>query len=191
MPATSGVMWEARRGPSRTTATATPSTRPTEYLQRLHAAVPWLVTWDDHEVDNNYAGTRDEALDPDFHTATRSRISSLLRAYAASQAGAPDTLGRRLAGPLRLRTAGALSHVGRSPAPNAASLPASRPRRRQDHRRALPGAARPGADDARPHAGAMAGARNGDDRRALELSRSADADGAGRGHGRRPQAFLV
>ena len=22
-------------------------------LQRLHAAVPWLVTWDDHEVDNN------------------------------------------------------------------------------------------------------------------------------------------
>ena len=39
-----------------------------EYLQRLHAAVPWLVTWDDHEVDNNYAGTRDEALDPDFRT---------------------------------------------------------------------------------------------------------------------------
>ena len=37
-------------------------------LQRLHAAVPWLVTWDDHEVDNNYAGTRDEALDPNFRT---------------------------------------------------------------------------------------------------------------------------
>jgi alkaline phosphatase D len=35
-------------------------------LQRLHAAVPWLVTWDDHEVDNNYAGTRSESLDPDF-----------------------------------------------------------------------------------------------------------------------------
>jgi alkaline phosphatase D len=39
-----------------------------EYLQRLHGAVPWLVTWDDHEVDNNYAGTRDEALDPAFRT---------------------------------------------------------------------------------------------------------------------------
>jgi alkaline phosphatase D len=26
----------------------------------LHAAVPWLVTWDDHEVDNNYAGTRSD-----------------------------------------------------------------------------------------------------------------------------------
>jgi alkaline phosphatase D len=25
-------------------------------LQRMHAACPWLVTWDDHEVENNYAG---------------------------------------------------------------------------------------------------------------------------------------
>jgi alkaline phosphatase D len=24
-------------------------------LQAAHAAHPWLVTWDDHEVDNNYA----------------------------------------------------------------------------------------------------------------------------------------
>jgi alkaline phosphatase D len=48
-----------------------------EYLQRLHAAVPWLVTWDDHEVDNNYAGTRDEALVPDF----RSRRAAAYQAY--------------------------------------------------------------------------------------------------------------
>ncbi len=25
-------------------------------LQRMHAACPWLVTWDDHEVQNDYAG---------------------------------------------------------------------------------------------------------------------------------------
>jgi alkaline phosphatase D len=25
-------------------------------LQEAHASCPWLVTWDDHEVDNNYAG---------------------------------------------------------------------------------------------------------------------------------------
>ena len=25
-------------------------------LQAAHAAFPWIVTWDDHEVDNNYAG---------------------------------------------------------------------------------------------------------------------------------------
>ncbi len=26
-------------------------------LQAAHSACPWLVTWDDHEVDNNYAGS--------------------------------------------------------------------------------------------------------------------------------------
>ena len=46
-------------------------------LQSLHAAVPWLVTWDDHEVDNNYAGTRSESLDPDF----RRRRAAAYRAY--------------------------------------------------------------------------------------------------------------
>ncbi len=27
------------------------------HLQAAHAAAPWLCTWDDHEVENNYAGT--------------------------------------------------------------------------------------------------------------------------------------
>ena len=35
-------------------------------LQRSHAAAPWIVTWDDHEVDNDYAGDQSEELDPDF-----------------------------------------------------------------------------------------------------------------------------
>jgi alkaline phosphatase D len=35
-------------------------------LQALHAAVPWVVTWDDHEVDNDYAGDQSEDLDPAF-----------------------------------------------------------------------------------------------------------------------------
>jgi alkaline phosphatase D len=46
-------------------------------LQRLHAAVPWLVTWDDHEVDNNYAGLRSESLDPEFGR----RRAAAYRAY--------------------------------------------------------------------------------------------------------------
>ncbi len=29
-------------------------------LQAAHAAFPWVVTWDDHEVDNNYAATVSE-----------------------------------------------------------------------------------------------------------------------------------
>lgn len=31
-------------------------------LQRVHAQCPWLVTWDDHEFDNNYAGLDGENL---------------------------------------------------------------------------------------------------------------------------------
>ena len=33
-------------------------------LQAAHAACPWIVTWDDHEVDNNYAAWNSEALAP-------------------------------------------------------------------------------------------------------------------------------
>ena len=35
-------------------------------LRRMHAAVPWLVTWDDHEVENDYANDRSQDLAPDF-----------------------------------------------------------------------------------------------------------------------------
>jgi alkaline phosphatase D len=35
-------------------------------LQRAHAAAPWVVTFDDHEVDNNWAG--DHPQDPDKQT---------------------------------------------------------------------------------------------------------------------------
>jgi alkaline phosphatase D len=33
-------------------------------LQAAHAAFPWLLVWDDHEVDNNYAGFFQETGDP-------------------------------------------------------------------------------------------------------------------------------
>lgn len=33
-------------------------------LQAAHAAHPWLVTWDDHQVDNDYANDRSQDLDP-------------------------------------------------------------------------------------------------------------------------------
>lgn len=35
-------------------------------LQAAHLAAPWIVTWDDHEVANDYAGLRDERLAGDF-----------------------------------------------------------------------------------------------------------------------------
>jgi alkaline phosphatase D len=33
--------------------------RTDEHLQAAHRICPWFVTWDDHEVSNNYAGDRD------------------------------------------------------------------------------------------------------------------------------------
>ena len=35
-------------------------------LQSAHHAAPWIVTWDDHEVANDYAGDVDERLSKDF-----------------------------------------------------------------------------------------------------------------------------
>ncbi|MFG1948999.1 alkaline phosphatase D family protein [Nonomuraea sp. NPDC048826] len=49
-------------------------------LQAAHAAAPWLVVWDDHEVDNNWAGEVPERPDrpqPDFLT----RREAAFRAY--------------------------------------------------------------------------------------------------------------
>jgi alkaline phosphatase D len=35
-------------------------------LQAAHAAAPWIVIWDDHEVENDYAGVQGEWLQPEF-----------------------------------------------------------------------------------------------------------------------------
>jgi alkaline phosphatase D len=35
-------------------------------LQLAHRTAPWLVTWDDHEVSNDYGADRDAPLDPSF-----------------------------------------------------------------------------------------------------------------------------
>lgn len=48
-------------------------------LQRAHAACPWLLTWDDHEVDNDYAGDRSAG---DWPPAWfRARRAAAYRAY--------------------------------------------------------------------------------------------------------------
>lgn len=69
-------------------------------LQRAHAAMPWLVTWDDHEVDNDPAGDQSEHLDPRF----------LLRRAAAYQAyyehmPLPATMRPRTDGGMRIHAA--------------------------------------------------------------------------------------
>lgn len=48
-------------------------------LQAAHAAAPWVVVWDDHEVENNYAGLirADSSPEGDF----RARRSAAYKAY--------------------------------------------------------------------------------------------------------------
>ena len=46
-------------------------------LQAAHAAAPWLVVWDDHEVSNDYAGFRGQDLSVDM----RARRAAAYRAY--------------------------------------------------------------------------------------------------------------
>ncbi|HEV8623843.1 MAG TPA: alkaline phosphatase D family protein [Acidimicrobiia bacterium] len=48
-------------------------------LQAAHAAFPWVVTWDDHEVDNNYAG--DISQDNDPPQTFRARRAAAYQAY--------------------------------------------------------------------------------------------------------------
>ncbi|WP_433337262.1 alkaline phosphatase D family protein [Spirillospora sp. CA-294931] len=46
-------------------------------LQAAHAAAPWAVTWDDHEVENNWAGTTPGTKVPGFPA----RKKAAIRAY--------------------------------------------------------------------------------------------------------------
>ena len=48
-------------------------------LQKVHQRFPWIVTWDDHEVDNNYAG--DVAEDKQTRAELLERRSNAYQAY--------------------------------------------------------------------------------------------------------------
>ena len=60
-------------------------------LKRAHAMHPWLVTWDDHEVENDYAGWMSENDDPQglVPDAARGSVSSVLRAHARAEPSIP------------------------------------------------------------------------------------------------------
>lgn len=54
-------------------------------LQRAHAAAPWILTWDDHEVSNNYAGDHDEHPDRFPREAFLRRRAAAYQAYFEHQ----------------------------------------------------------------------------------------------------------
>jgi alkaline phosphatase D len=56
-------------------------------LQGIHAACPWIVTWDDHEVENNYAGLMPQF--PDEAPEFPARRAAGYQAWWGAPAGAP------------------------------------------------------------------------------------------------------
>lgn len=61
-------------------------------LQRMHASAPWILVWDDHEVDNDYANDRSQALESDF-------LARRAAAYQAYWEHMPFPSGTRPRGP--------------------------------------------------------------------------------------------
>ena len=105
-------------------------------LQAAHAACPWLVTWDDHEVDNDYVGLTSEhelcggaARARGFSGTARRGLPGLVRAHAgapvAPRSGDGDPhLRRDELGPPR-----ALLRARHAPVPLGAGLPGRADRR--------------------------------------------------------------
>jgi alkaline phosphatase D len=68
-----------------------------EHLQAMHAACPWLVTWDDHEVQNDYAGLRRGSGGPPF-TDFAARRAAAYQAYYEHMPLRASVLARALQG---------------------------------------------------------------------------------------------
>ncbi|MFF3329582.1 alkaline phosphatase D family protein [Streptomyces sp. NPDC002888] len=50
-------------------------------LQKMHAGAPWVVTFDDHEVDNDFAGQIPQDPDKQTHDAFVARLTAAYQAY--------------------------------------------------------------------------------------------------------------
>jgi alkaline phosphatase D len=66
-------------------------------LQAAHAACPWLVTWDDHEVSNDYAGDRGELLrGPQFLERRAAAYKAFWEHMPLPMAARPDGASARI-----------------------------------------------------------------------------------------------
>ena len=144
-----------------TTASGTRSTRPTRDLQAAHRLFPWVVTWDDHEVENNYAGDRSPR-------ATPTAAASCARRAAAYQAYYEHMPLRRHRMPRGARTLlyRAAPASATSPSSSCSTPGSTAPTSRAataSSRGARPRSTRD--DDDRPGAGALAARRPGRRRR--------------------------
>lgn len=64
------------------------------HLQASHLAAPWIVTWDDHEVANDYAADRDERRDPNFTARRAAAYQAFYEHMPVRLSTLPDGPGR-------------------------------------------------------------------------------------------------
>jgi alkaline phosphatase D len=67
-------------------------------LQAAHAACPWLLVWDDHEVDNDYATLQGQDLQPDFATQRAAAYRAYWEFMPFPKAARPVDGGMRIVG---------------------------------------------------------------------------------------------
>ena len=72
-------------------------------LQAMHAACPWLFAWDDHEVQNDYAGLTPGDAGPQVQDFARRRAAAY-QAYYEHMPVRPSALGRALGPQPRLHS---------------------------------------------------------------------------------------
>jgi alkaline phosphatase D len=65
-------------------------------LQAAHAVAPWLVVWDDHELDNNWADESPEHPQPDFLARRAAAFQAYYENMPLRRAAAPQGIDMRL-----------------------------------------------------------------------------------------------
>jgi alkaline phosphatase D len=65
-------------------------------LQRAHARFPWMVTWDDHEVQNDYAGTRSQYEEGDISERRAAAYQAWYEHQPVSSPSRPGAAGPRI-----------------------------------------------------------------------------------------------
>ena len=140
-------------------------------LLAAHASAPFIVSWDDHEVDNDYAGHLDEQGTPlgAVPAAPGGRVSGVLRDDAAAP---PDGADRQHDAPVSaapVRQPSRLERARHPPVPLEAGL-------RRGLEAGLPRSDRSRPDDARRRAGEMAVREPGQRAEHVDGARTAGPD---------------